>query len=79
MADQTVFNRVAKILTEQLDVELSEVSMTSSMADDLNADSLDLVEVVLALEEEFGIEINDEEAEKMTTVEQIVNYISDNL
>lgn len=78
MENETIFKKVVDILTEQFDMDPSDISMTSTMADELNADSLDMVDVVMALEEEFGIEITDEDAEKLTTVEQIVNYISEN-
>ena len=68
--------RVKKIVAEQLGVNESEVKSESSFVDDLGADSLDTVELVMALEEEFECEIPDEEAEKITTVKQAVDYIS---
>ena len=71
----TVDERVKKIVVEQLGVKEDEVSNESSFVDDLGADSLDTVELVLALEEEFGCEIPDEEAEKITTVQQAIEYI----
>ena len=71
----TVEERVKKIVVEQLGVKEEEVSLESSFVDDLGADSLDTVELVMALEEEFECEIPDEEAEKITTVQQAVNYI----
>lgn len=67
--------RVKKIVVEQLGVELEEVKNDSSFIDDLGADSLDTVELVMALEEEFGAEIPDEEAEKITTVQAAIDYI----
>ena len=70
--------RVKCVVVEQLGVEESEVSSTSSFIDDLGADSLDTVELVMALEEEFGTEIPDEEAEKITTVQLAGDYINNN-
>jgi acyl carrier protein len=67
--------RVKKIVVEQLGVELEEVKNSSSFIDDLGADSLDTVELVMALEEEFGAEIPDEDAEKITTVQAAIDYI----
>jgi acyl carrier protein len=71
----TVEERVKKIVVEQLGVKEDEVSPESSFVDDLGADSLDTVELVMALEEEFNCEIPDEEAEKITTVQQAIDYI----
>lgn len=71
-----VEERVKKIVVEQLGVKEEEVNTEASFVDDLGADSLDTVELVMALEEEFKIEIPDEEAEKITTVQQAVNYIN---
>ena len=71
----TIEERVKKIVVEQLGVKEDEVSANSSFVDDLGADSLDAVELVMALEEEFETEIPDEEAEKITTVQQAVDYI----
>lgn len=68
--------RVKKIVAEQLGVAEGEVKTESSFVDDLGADSLDTVELVMALEEEFDCEIPDEEAEKITTVKQAVDYIN---
>lgn len=67
--------RVKKIIAEQLGVNENEITNESSFVDDLGADSLDTVELVMALEEEFSIEIPDEDAEKITTVHQAVEYI----
>jgi len=72
-------DRVKKIVAEQLGVKEDEVSNESSFVDDLGADSLDTVELVMALEEEFDTEIPDEEAEKITTVQLAINYINENL
>ena len=69
------FDKVKKIVVEQLGVEADEVQMTSTFVDDLGADSLDIVELIMAFEEEFNIEIPDEKAEKIKTVEDVVKYI----
>ncbi len=69
------FDRVKKVLVEQLDVSEDEVVPEAAIIDDLKADSLDMVEIIMALEEEFDVEIPDEDAEKVTTVQQIVDYI----
>ncbi|MBK6742796.1 MAG: acyl carrier protein [Hydrogenophilales bacterium] len=71
--------RVKKIVSEQLGVNEADVKIDSSFVDDLGADSLDTVELVMALEEEFECEIPDEEAEKITTVKQAVDYVNANL
>lgn len=72
-----VANKVKSIIAEQLGVKIEEVTDTASFVDDLGADSLDTVELVMALEEEFGIEIPDEDAEKMTNVGEAVKYIEE--
>jgi len=72
----SVDERVQKIVGEQLGVKEEELSMESSFVDDLGADSLDTVELVMALEEEFECEIPDEEAEKITTVKEAIDYIN---
>lgn len=74
--NQEIFERVKKIVAEQLEVEADEVTPQSNFANDLNADSLDTVELVMALEEEFDIEIPDEAAEQIATVQSAVDYIS---
>ncbi len=74
----TVFERVKKVVVEQLSVEESLVTPEASFTADLGADSLDTVELVMAFEEEFGCEIPDEEAEKIATVQDAVNYIEAN-
>lgn len=71
----SVFERVKSIVVEQLGVSSDEVAPESSFVDDLGADSLDVVELVMALEEEFGVEIPDEDAEKIVTVGEAVKYI----
>ncbi len=71
--------RVKKIVAEQLGVAEDEIKLESSFVDDLGADSLDTVELVMALEDEFEIEIPDEQAEKITTVQQAVDYASANM
>lgn len=71
----TIEERVKKIIVEQLGVKEEEVVNTASFVDDLGADSLDTVELVMALEEEFDIEIPDEEAEKITTVQAAIDYV----
>jgi acyl carrier protein len=72
----TIEERVKKIVVEQLGVKEDEVSSESSFVDDLGADSLDTVELVMALEEEFETEIPDEDAEKITTVKQATDYVT---
>ena len=74
----TVFDRVKKVVVEQLSVEESLVTPEASFTADLGADSLDTVELVMAFEEEFGCEIPDEEAEKIATVQDAENYIEAN-
>jgi acyl carrier protein len=71
------FDRVKKVVVDQLDVNEDEVTPTASFVDDLGADSLDQVELIMAFEEEFDIEIPDEDAEKITTVGDAVNYIDE--
>ena len=72
----SIDERVKKIVIEQLGVKEEEVTITASFVEDLGADSLDTVELVMALEEEFECEIPDEEAEKITTVAQAVDYVN---
>ena len=71
--------RVKRIIVDQLGVKEEDVKSSSKFIEDLGADSLDIVELVMALEEEFGTEIPDEEAEKITTVDETVKYIENNL
>lgn len=73
-----IFDKVKGIIVEQLGVEEEEVVMGASFIDDLGADSLDIVELVMALEEEFDLEIPDEDAEKIKTVADAVKYITEN-
>jgi acyl carrier protein len=73
----TTYERLKKIVVEQLGVEEDEVKPEASFVDDLNADSLDLVELIMSLEEEFGTEISDEDAEKIRTVGDAVEYIDE--
>ncbi len=75
----TVEERVKKIIVEQLGVKEEQVASDASFVDDLGADSLDTVELVMALEEEFECEIPDEDAEKITTVQQAVDYVTEHL
>jgi acyl carrier protein len=76
---EEVFEKVKSVIVEQLGVSEDEVTMEASYTDDLGADSLDTVELVMALEEEFGTEIADEEAEKLTSVGKTVEYIASNI
>lgn len=71
-----VFNKVKDIIIEQLGADEADITMEASFRDDLEADSLDLVELIMAFEEEFGGEISDEEAQKITTVGEAVRYLS---
>jgi acyl carrier protein len=73
-----MFEKVKKIIVEQLGVDEADVSMESSFIDDLGADSLDIVELIMALEEDFNLEIPDSEAEKILTVGDAVDYIKNN-
>ncbi len=75
----SVEQRVKEIIVEQLGVDPEQVTNEASFVDDLGADSLDTVELVMALEEEFGLEIPDEEAEKITTVGETIEYIEKNM
>ncbi|MCQ6557952.1 MULTISPECIES: acyl carrier protein [Paenibacillus] len=70
-----VLERVKRIVVDRLGVEESEVTIEASFKDDLGADSLDVVELVMELEDEFDLEISDEDAEKITSVGEVVNYI----
>ena len=74
----STFEKVRDIVVEQLGVEADEVTIESTVIDDLGADSLDIVELIMAFEEEFGIEIPDEAAEKIKTVQDVVTYIDQN-
>ncbi|KQL39457.1 MULTISPECIES: acyl carrier protein [Bacillaceae] len=76
---QDVLERVSKIIVDRLGVEESEIQITSRFKEDLDADSLDVVELVMQLEDEFELEISDEDAEKIVTVGDVVNYIESNM
>ena len=73
----SVEERIRGIIARQLEVQAEEVVPEASFADDLGSDSLDLVELVMAMEEEFGIEISDEEAERIQTVQDAINFIEE--
>ena len=77
MTDGTTYDRLKKLIVEQLGVDEDEVTPQASFVDDLNADSLDLVELIMSLEEEFGMEISDEDAEKIQKVQDAVDYIEE--
>lgn len=78
MTKDNIFDKVKEIIVDQLGVKASEVTPEASFIDDLGADSLDIVELIMALEEEFDIEIPDEDAEKITTVQDAIDYIKQN-
>ena len=73
----TISDRLKKIIVDQLGVDESEVVSSASFVEDLNADSLDLVELIMSLEEEFKLQISDEDAEKITTVQEAEDYIEE--
>jgi acyl carrier protein len=75
----TITERLKKIVVDQLGVDESEVVSSASFVEDLNADSLDLVELIMSLEEEFKLQISDEDAEKITTVQEADDYIEEHL
>jgi acyl carrier protein len=75
----TTLERLTKIITDQLGVEASQVTMEASFRENLKADSLDLVELIMAIEEEFGGEVSDEDAQKIVTVGDAVTYIDTRL
>jgi acyl carrier protein len=77
VTDGTTFERLKKIIVEQLGVEEDDVTPEAAFVEDLNADSLDLVELIMSLEEEFGMEISDEDAEKIQKVSDAVEYIEE--
>ena len=79
MSSEEVFEKVKEIIVEQLGVAENAVTQEASFIDDLGADSLDIVELIMALEEEFDIEIPDSDAEKVVTVEDVVEYIKENV
>ncbi len=71
----SLFEKVKEIVAEQLDVSPDEISPESSFVEDLGADSLDITELIMAMEDEFGIEIDDEEAQNLRTVQDVIDYI----
>jgi acyl carrier protein len=77
MSEKTIEQRVKDIIVEQLNVKADQVAGEAKFIEDLGADSLDIVELIMALEEEFGYEIPDEEAEKLLTVGDVIKYIED--
>lgn len=78
MSSEEIFDKVKEIIIEQLDAAESTVTMEASFIDDLGADSLDIVELIMSLEEEFDMEIPDADAEKIVTVNDVVEYIKNN-
>jgi acyl carrier protein len=77
MADKTIEQRIKDIIIEQLDVKADQVTPEAKFIEDLGADSLDTVELVMALEEEFGLEIPDDEAEKLQSVGDVIKHVED--
>lgn len=77
MSETVTYDKFKGIVADQLGVEAEQVTPEASFVDDLNADSLDLVELIMAFEEEYGMEISDEDAEKIATVQDAVDYIKD--
>jgi acyl carrier protein len=75
MSKDEIMAKLKPVIAEQLGVDEGEVTDTASFTEDLNADSLDLVELIMSLEEQFGLQISDEDAEKLTTVGEAVEYI----
>ena len=77
MAKEEIFDKLKELVVDQLGVEADEVTMEATMQDDLGADSLDLVDLVMSVEEEFGVKVADEDLENIKTVGDIVNYIEE--
>jgi acyl carrier protein len=73
----TVFEKLQKIIAEQLEIEISEITPESNIVDDLGADSLDIVDLVMSIEDDFGIEVPDEALEDIHTIDDMVKYIED--
>ncbi len=78
MNEEEIFQTLKEIIVEQLGVEEEKIALESTFADDLGADSLDVVELVMAIEERFEVEISDDQADKITTVKNLVDYIKNN-
>ena len=74
---EEIFETIRQVIAEQLDIDEDEITLETSFVDDLDADSLDIVELMMALEEEFDLEISEEDAEKIATVNDVVTYISE--
>lgn len=74
-----VFEKLKKIISEQFDINPNNITMDSSFQDDLNADSLDIVELIMAIEDEFDLEVEDESVEKISTVRDVVEYIQNHI
>ncbi len=79
MSSEEIFDKIKEIIVEQLGVAENTVTMEASFIDDLGADSLDIVELIMALEEEFDLEIPDADAEKIVSVSDVVDYIKENV
>lgn len=79
MQTTEIFEKVKSIIIDEISIDESKITMEASLKDDLGADSLDAVEIIMVLEEEFNISIPDEEAQKMTHISDIVNYIEANI
>lgn len=79
MTEQEILAKITKILVDQLDVKPEEVTLEANFLEDLNADSLDIVELILVMEEEFNFQIPDEDAEKIQTVGDAVKYIKEHI
>lgn len=79
MTKDEILKKVKEIASEQLGVDETQITLDAKFVDDLGADSLDTVELVMALEEEFDLEISDEDAEKLVNVQKVVDYIEDHL
>ena len=75
--EEMVFDKVKQIISEQFNISEDEITLLTSFTDDLNADSLDVFQVIMAIEEEFEMEISNEEAEKVSTVGDVVDYIKE--
>ncbi len=73
-----IFEKLKEIISEQLEIDAETVTLETRLGEDLNADSLDIVEMLMSLEDEFGVDIPDEEIEKMKTVGDVVSYIENN-